>query len=64
MQRARSMTTVSSRFPRALVLAPLVVSLSGCAAIRGIFKAGVWVGVITVIIVLALIVWAIRAFSR
>jgi hypothetical protein len=35
-----------------LLMAPLV---SGCAAIEGIFKAGVWVGMIAVVLVIALV---------
>jgi hypothetical protein len=35
------------------------VTLAGCDVIAGIFKAGVWVGVIAVIAVIALIIWLI-----
>jgi hypothetical protein len=38
----------------ALVLL-LAVTVSGCSAIAGIFKAGVWVGVIMVLVVLGLV---------
>ena len=37
--------------------------LAGCEAIKGIFKAGVWVGVIAAVIVIALVVGLGRAFS-
>ena len=40
------------------------LTLLGCAAIEGIFKAGVWVGVIAVAIVLAVAFGLVRAFSR
>ena len=40
-----------------LVLFSLLVS--GCDAIAGIFKAGVWVGIIGVVILVALILWLI-----
>jgi len=33
--------------------------LSSCEVIGGIFKAGVWVGVIVVVAVIALILWLI-----
>jgi hypothetical protein len=36
------------------------LALSGCAAIEGIFKAGVWVGVIAVVIVLAVVFGLVR----
>lgn len=41
----------------------LTLSLSGCAAIEGIFKAGVWVGVIAVVIVLAVAFGLVRMLS-
>lgn len=41
----------------------LALSLSGCAAIEGIFKAGVWVGVIAVVIVLAVAFGLVRLLS-
>jgi hypothetical protein len=37
---------------------------SGCAVIETIFKAGVWVGVLTVAGVLGLLVWAASAVLR
>jgi len=58
------MTVVPSRSGRPLALAPLALSLNGCAVIGDIFKAGVWVGVLAVFVFIALLVWAIRAFAR
>ena len=40
---------------RALVIVLLTVTVSGCAAIAGIFKAGVWVGVVIAVIVVVLL---------
>ena len=34
-----------------------IVALTGCEVIGGIFKAGVWTGVLLVILVIGLIVW-------
>jgi cytosine/uracil/thiamine/allantoin permease len=45
-------------FPLALV-ALLTTTLSSCSLVEGIFKAGVWSGVIIVVVVLALIIWLI-----
>ncbi|MEO8901015.1 MAG: phosphatidate cytidylyltransferase [Polyangiaceae bacterium] len=45
-------------------LAGLSLSLNGCAIIGGIFKAGVWVGVIAVVAVIALVMWGVRAAKR
>ena len=46
------------------MLAPLALCLNGCAVIGAIFKAGVRIGVIAVVVVVGLIIWAIRAFKR
>ena len=35
----------------------IAISLSSCKVIEGIFKAGVWVGIIAVIVVIAIIFW-------
>lgn len=44
-------------------LVPVVaMALSGCEAVKGIFKAGVWVGVIAVVIVLAVAAFLVRSF--
>ncbi len=37
----------------------LSVTLSSCAAITGIFKAGLWVGIIVVVAIIALVLWLI-----
>lgn len=41
------------------IIAILATTLSSCAAIEGIFKAGVWSGVIIVVVILALIIWVL-----
>jgi TRAP-type C4-dicarboxylate transport system permease large subunit len=46
-----------------LILVALAVSLSSCQAIADIFKAGVWVGVIVVVAVIALIFWLVSKAS-
>jgi hypothetical protein len=43
------------------LLVAMVFLMSSCAAIGGIFKAGVWVGIILVVVVVAII---IGIFSR
>jgi hypothetical protein len=43
-------------------LAIILFSFTGCQIIGDIFKAGVWVGVIIVVIVIALLIWIIRRF--
>jgi len=38
------------------------VLFSGCEAIGDIFKAGMWVGIIAVVVVIAVIIWIISLF--
>ena len=38
----------------------ITVALSSCAAIGGIFKAGVWFGVIGIVLIIAIIFWLIN----
>ncbi|NII85055.1 MULTISPECIES: hypothetical protein [unclassified Pedobacter] len=40
-----------------VMIAFLCTTLSSCELVEGIFKAGVWVGVIVVVVVLALLIW-------
>ena len=42
----------------------MAMFLSSCEAIEGIFKAGVWVGIIVVVGIIALIFWLIGRFRR
>jgi cytosine/uracil/thiamine/allantoin permease len=49
---------IKKHFPLALI-ALLVTTLSSCSLVEGIFKAGVWSGIIVVVVVLALIIWVI-----
>ena len=42
----------------------MAISFSSCQAIEGIFKAGVWVGVIAVVVVIALIFWLISKAGK
>ncbi|MBY0542407.1 MAG: hypothetical protein K2P75_03325 [Sphingobacteriaceae bacterium] len=44
--------------PLALV-ALLATTLTSCELVEGIFKAGMWFGVIIVVIILALVIWLI-----
>jgi hypothetical protein len=37
--------------------------LSSCAIVGGIFKAGVWVGVLIVVFILAIIIWLVTRSS-
>lgn len=37
----------------------IITTMSSCAAIEGIFKAGVWVGVLVVVLIVGIIFWII-----
>ncbi len=37
----------------------IITTMSSCAAIGGIFKAGIWVGVLVVVLVVGLILWIV-----
>jgi hypothetical protein len=58
------MIMLRSKLAFPLVLAWLVMALDGCRVVGGIFKAGVWVGVVSVFLVVALIIWVARAIAR
>jgi len=45
-----------SQLTRILLIVLLALTMTGCAAIAGIFKAGVWTGVILVVVVIVIIV--------
>lgn len=57
---SRSMPNVPSRL---LACVSFAVMLSGCSIVKGIFKAGVWVGVVGVVCGVALIVWLLQRFG-
>ncbi len=46
------------------LLLVVAVTLSSCQAIAGIFKAGVWVGIIIVVVIVALIFWLISRSGK
>jgi hypothetical protein len=45
-------------------LALLTATLSSCEAIGGIFKAGVWSGIILVAVVIAIVIWIITRLMK
>ncbi|MCW8314152.1 hypothetical protein ACR78Z_03305 [Sphingobacterium thalpophilum] len=44
--------------PLSLMSATLLL-MTSCSVIEGIFKAGVWTGILIVVIIVALIIWLI-----
>ncbi|HEX9298434.1 MAG TPA: hypothetical protein VF881_21505 [Polyangiaceae bacterium] len=57
-----------SRFPSPIaplvVLVSLAVAVSGCAAVEGIFKAGVWVGILAVLLIAGVVAVTTGMFRR
>ncbi len=49
---------------RLVLILMLVISLSSCQAIGDIFKAGVWFGVIGVVVVVAIIIWLVSKAGK
>ncbi len=49
-------------FFRVSIFLLILVSFTSCEIVGGIFEAGVWVGMIIVVLVLAGIFWLIRKF--
>ncbi len=47
-----------------LFLLILLSALSGCEVIGGIFKAGVWIGVAAVVIVVGVILWLVSRTKK
>ncbi|GAL83229.1 hypothetical protein MYP_455 [Sporocytophaga myxococcoides] len=50
----------SAVIARIYTLVFFVLFLSGCKVIEGIFKAGMWTGIIIVALVIALIIFVLR----
>ncbi len=46
------------------MLAFLTMTLAGCEIIGSIFKAGVWTGILAVVIVIGLIIWLVSRARR
>jgi hypothetical protein len=58
MTRARANVTLF------MLLALVAVTSAGCELVVGIFKAGLWVGVISVVVVLLGIMWIVAKLRR
>ncbi len=47
-----------------LLLTVIVIFFSSCSAIAGVFKAGVWFGVIAIVVIVAIIFWLINKAKK
>jgi cytosine/uracil/thiamine/allantoin permease len=45
------------RYTPLFAIVLLASTLSGCDLVAGIFKAGVWTGIIVIVIIVALLIW-------
>ena len=50
---------IMKKYSSLAIIAILATTLTSCELVEGIFKAGVWTGIIIVVIVLVLIIWLI-----
>ncbi len=48
----------------ALLLLSVTTTLAGCEMVGEVFKAGMWIGVIVVVAVIALVLWLLRKMRR
>ena len=58
------MAVPASILMRTLLIAFLAMSVAACEVIGGIFKAGVWVGALAVLLVVVVIVWVVAKARR
>jgi uncharacterized membrane protein YcjF (UPF0283 family) len=50
----------SSTLSRIALLVVLAVSVAGCEVVGGIFKAGMWLGAVAVIVIVVLLVISVK----
>jgi uncharacterized membrane protein YkvI len=48
----------------AVLLITVATTFAGCAVFGDVFKAGMWIGVIVVVAVIALVLWLLRKMRR
>ena len=53
-----------NRYIGLISLFTFALLLTSCSVIEGIFKTGMWTGIIIVVAILALIIWIISRFTR
>jgi len=65
MNKSNTMRVYKLKLRYALIAAILTSSFffTGCAAIGGIFKAGLWTGIIAFVLVVGIIIWIISSLA-
>ena len=51
------------RYSQFLLLSLSLFLFNSCALIEGVFKAGVWVGILVVVAIIAAVIWIISKFT-
>ena len=54
----------SGSFGKIALLVLFAVTLAGCEVVGGIFKAGIWVGAIAVVLIIVLLVFVVGKLKR
>jgi hypothetical protein len=52
------------KFSALALFSLIAIFFSGCAVVGGIFKAGVWVGILAVVAVIVIIILIVRGMSN
>lgn len=52
----------SLNFSRIYIFLLMLVTLSGCELAVDIFEAGVWVGIVIVVLIIFLVIWLLKKF--
>ena len=60
----KTLNMTKSSFRWLFILLPLFSGLTSCEVIGGIFKAGVWSGVLIVVLIIALIIFVIAKMGK
>jgi hypothetical protein len=47
-----------------IILISLLTTFTGCEIIGGIFKAGFWVGIIVVVLLILIVVWLVNRMRK
>jgi len=59
-----SMHTLKMKKLLSLLLVLAVIFLNSCAVVGGIFKAGVWVGILIVVFIIGIIIWLVTRSGK
>jgi hypothetical protein len=57
-------TLATSRATLLTILIGALIAAEGCRAVEGIFKAGVWVGIVLAVVVVAIIFAVVRMIAN